>query len=78
MGNWKVLFYFCSLNENKVSEEHMSQLLDSVWDVEKCKLNINEYGTTLKPVFARACVLLGLLQLTHKSLLAPCLPEFLQ
>lgn len=29
MGNWKVLLYFCSLNENKVSEELMSQLLDS-------------------------------------------------
>lgn len=29
MGNWKVLLYFCCLNENKVSEELMSQLLDS-------------------------------------------------
>lgn len=62
-GNWKVLLYFCSLNENKVSEELMSQLLDSVWDVEKCRSNINEYGTTLKCVFAlqfKGCVLLGL------------------
>lgn len=71
-GNWKVLLYFCSLNENKVSEELMSQLLDSVWDVEKCRSNINEYGTTLKRVFTlqfKACVLLGLLQLTHPSAL---------
>lgn len=49
----------------------MSQLLDSEWDVEKCRSNINEYGTTLKHVFTLqfgACVSLGLLQLTHTAL----------